>query len=334
MSEDTFRRRPLPPLNAVRAFEAAARLGSLKQAGAELGVTHGAISRQIGLLEEWMGPPRLFRQVGRRAVLTAEGEALLLAVRPALDQIAAAARTHRDRRGVPAARPLRINALATFSLRWLLPRLTLFRAAHPEIAVQLTTSNDPLEALSDDYDVVIRGGPDSFHGFTALPVLAERRLPVCSPMLLKRIPLRTIADLEQHTLLHVSTMPRLWRDWLTAAGHGDLQPVTALTLDHFYLSLQAAIDGLGIAIGPTTLIADDLVRGRLVTPFPSLSLPARSYYAYIPAREPMNQNAKTFCDWLSATALEAPSVPMMMRHRPPGSLPLRVSGDTSKWLCP
>lgn len=301
LSEDKLHRRSLPPLNAVRAFEAAARNGSLKQAGAELGVTHGAISRQIGILEEWLGPPGLFRQAGRRALLTAEGEALLVAVRPALDQIASAARAHRDRRGLPAGRPLRVNALATFSLRW----LTLFRAAHPEIAVRLTTSNDPLEALWDDYDVVIRGGPDSFHGFTALPVLAERRLPVCSPALLKQAPLQTIADLEHHTLLHVSTMPRLWRDWLTAAGSGDLQPTTAMTLDHFYLSLQAAIDGLGIAIGPTTLIADDLVAGRLVMPFPSVSLPARSYYAYIPAREPMNQNGKTFCDWLAAVAAGA-----------------------------
>lgn len=130
-------------------LEAAARHGSLQQAGAELGVTHGAVSRQIGLLEDWLGPPGLFRQAGRRAVLTADGEALLGAVRPALEQIAAAARAHRDRRGIPVGRPLRVNALATFSLRWLLPRLTLFRAAHPEIAVRLTTSNDPLEALSD-----------------------------------------------------------------------------------------------------------------------------------------------------------------------------------------
>lgn len=302
LPEDKPRRRSLPPLNAVRAFEAAARHGNLQQAGAELGVTHGAVSRQIGLLEDWLGPPSLFRQAGRRAVLTADGEALLVAVRPALDQIAGAARTHRDRRGIPAGRPLRVNALATFSLRWLLPRLTLFRAAHPEITVRLTTSNDSLEALSDEFDVVIRGGPDSFHGFNALPVLAERRLPVCSPVLLERAPLRNATDLEHHTLLHVSSMPRLWRDWLTAAGCSDLQPTTAMTLDHFYLSLQAAIDGLGIAIGPTGLIADDLIAGRLVMPFPSISLPARSYYAYIPARDPMNQNAKTFCDWLTAIA--------------------------------
>ena len=305
LSEDKLRRRSLPPLNAVRAFEAAARHGSLKQAGAELGVTHGAVSRQIGLLEQWLGPPALFRQAGRRAVLTAEGDALFLAVRPALDQVAAAARAHRDRRGLPTGQPLRVNALATFSLRWLLPRLTLFRAIHPEIAVRLTTSNDPLEALLDDYDVIIRGGPDSFHGFTARPVLSERRLPVCSPALLERAPLRTMTDLEHHTLLHVSTMPRLWRDWFTAAGCGDLQPAAAMTLDHFYLSLQAAIDGLGIAIGPTTLIAEDLSAGRLLMPFPSVSLPARSYYAYMPEQEPMNQNGTTFCNWLAAVAAGA-----------------------------
>lgn len=304
MPGDHARRRSLPPLNAVRAFEAAARHGSLKQAGAELGVTQGAVSRQIGLLEEWLGPPGLFRQVGRRAVLTIEGEALLAAVRPTLDQIAAAAQAHRDRRGVPSGRPLRVNALATFSLRWLLPRLALFRASHPEIDVRLTTSNDPIEALLDEFDVIIRGGPDSFHGLTALPVLAERRLPVCSPALLARIPLRTIADLDHHTLLHVSTMPRLWRDWLTAAGYGDLRPTAAMTLDHFYLSLQAAIDGLGVAIGPTTLIADDLSAGRLVAPFPSVTLPARSYYAYVPKQPSANQNGRIFCDWLAATAAE------------------------------
>lgn len=314
VSADTSRRRSLPPLNAVRAFEAAARHGNLKQAGAELGVTHGAISRQIALLEEWLGPPTLFRRSGRGAVLTAEGEALLEAFRPALDQIAASAQTHRDHRGGPAARPLRVNALATFSLRWLLPRLTQFRAAHPDIAVQLTTSNEPLEALSDDYDVVIRGGPDSFHGYTARPILAERRLPVCSEVLLERLPMRTIADLNRHTMLHVSSMPRLWRDWLSAAGHAGLQPAAALTFDHFYLSLQAAVDGLGVAMGPTTLVADDISAGRLVMPFPSVDLPARSYHAYRPVQAPRHRHGEIFCDWLVAVSGGLEAVP----HADPG----------------
>jgi LysR family glycine cleavage system transcriptional activator len=193
---------------------------------------------------------------------------------------------------------LRVNALATFSLRWLLPRLPLFRTQHPGIEVRLTTSNEPVDSLPDDYDVVIRGGPDTFHGYGSYLVVGERRLPVCSPAILKQTALKTVADLEGHTLLHVATMPRLWRDWLTEAGHAGLQPAAVLTLDHFYLSIQAAIDGLGVAMGPSALVGDDLAAGRLVAPFPAISLPARTYFAYVPNRGPANPAADTFREWL------------------------------------
>jgi LysR family glycine cleavage system transcriptional activator len=292
-------RRLLPPLNAVRAFEAAARLGSFKHAAGELGVTHGAISRQIRLLEEWLGAPALFHRVNRGVTLTPQGEALLAEFGPALDRIAAAARQHRERLGASVARRLRVNALATFSLRWLLPRLTLFREAHPGIEVQLTTANEPVDALAEEYDVVIRGGPDVFHGFTSRLLLHERRLPVCSPGLIARHPLTTVEGFESHTLLHVSTMPKLWREWLTLAGHAGLRPAATLTLDHFYLSIQAAVDGLGVAMGPTALVGDDLAAGRLVAPFPQVSLPARSYYAYLPRHETANPASAVFCDWLA-----------------------------------
>src|SRR3954453_22844988 len=173
-----LQRRPLPPLNAVRAFEAAARHGSFKDAAAELGVTHGAISRQIRLLEDWLGAPALFHRLNRRVALTPGGDALLAEFGPALDRIATAARQHREGRGELAAMVVRVNALATFSLRWLLPRLTLFRTEYPGIEVQLTTANEPVDALAEDYDVVIRGGPDTFHGFVARLLLSECRLPV------------------------------------------------------------------------------------------------------------------------------------------------------------
>lgn len=295
-------RRLLPPLNAVRAFEAAARCGSFKDAAEELGVTHGAISRQVHLLEEWLGAPVLFRRLARGVALTDEGEALLASVGGALDGIAAAARQHRERHGGKVVRPLRVNALATFSLRWLLPRLTRFRDAHPDITVQLTTANEPVDALAEAYDVVIRGGPDTFHGFVSRLLVHERRLPVCSPSQLQRLPLATVSDLAGHTLIHVSTMPRLWRDWLTTAGHADLAPAGTLTLDHFYLAIQAAVDGLGVAMGPTALVGDDLAAGRLVTPFAEVSLPARSYFAYLPQSERTNPSAEVFCDWLAGQA--------------------------------
>lgn len=292
--------RPLPPLNAVRAFEAAARRLSFKEAAAELGVTHGAVSRQVRLLEDWLGPPTLFRRLAHGVALTAEGARLLAEIGPALDRIAAAGAGH-GTAASPSPAILRVNALSTFSLRWLVPKLSLLRARHPEIEVRLTTGNEPVEALPNEYDIIIRGGPDAFHGFAARPLLPERRLPVCSPALRARLPLDGVADLERHTLLHVASMPRLWRDWLNAAGQGALEPAAALTLDHFFLSIQAALDGLGVAMGPETLIADDLRAGRLVVPFPAISLPARSYYAYLPTDHPVPPASTVFCDWIEAT---------------------------------
>ena len=291
-------RRSLPPLNAIRAFEAAARLGSFKEAAVELGVTHGAVSQQIRLLETWLGPPALFRRSVRRVVLTPAGAALLAEFAPALDRVSAAVQQHRKRRGAAPAAVLRVNALATFSLRWLLPRMARFRAEHPDIEVRLSTSNDQVDALPELFDVVIRGGPDTFHGFASRFLLSEQRLPVCSPALLANLPLTEVADLGRHTLLHVTSMPRLWRDWLTDAGESALEPSASLTFDHFYLTLQAALDGLGVAMGPTALIADDLAAGCLVTPFPNIRLPARSYFAYFPEGRDDDPHRAVFCDWL------------------------------------
>lgn len=210
--------RTLPPLNAIRAFESAARLGSFKEAAIELGVTHGAISQQVRLLEDRLGAPALFRRSTRRVTLTPAGAALLEEIGPALDRISSAVQRHRATRGAVPATVLRVNALATFSMCWLLPRLNRFRDERPDIEVRLTTSNDPIDSLADTFEVIIRGGPDSFHGFTSRLFLSERRFPVCSPALVAKLPLREISDLAQHTLLNVTSMPRLWHDWLIQAG--------------------------------------------------------------------------------------------------------------------
>jgi len=291
-------RRSLPPLNAVRAFEAVARLGSMKEAAAELSVTDGAVSQQVRLLEDWLGAPTLFRRSARRVVLTPAGAALLAEFGPALDRISVAVQKHRKRRHDAPTITLNVNALATFSLRWLLRRMGAFRAEHPDIEVHLSTSNEAVDAVAEPYDVVIRGGPDTFPGYTSRFLFGERRLPVCHPVLLDKTPLIEIQDLSRLTLLHVSSMPRLWHDWLTEAGEPALRPESSLTFDHFYLTIQAAIDQLGVAMGPTALIADDLAAGRLVTPFPSISLPARSYYAYLPEARRGDPNIAVFCDWL------------------------------------
>ena len=285
----------LPPLNALRAFEAAGRLGSFKEAAAQLHVTNGAISQQVRLLEAWLGAP-LFERHNRRVVLTAEARAYLAQIGPLFEQLAQATASY----GVPAtvSRTLSVNASATFTLRWLVPRLEQFRSEHANIDVRVETSNEPVESIKETYDVIIRGGPDTFYGYWMRPFLAEERLPVCSPALLARLPLREPQDLQQHTLLHTTSLPRVWPDWLAKAQVYGLSPAATLTFDHFYLTLQAAIDGMGIAMGPTSLVADDLAAGRLVAPFNDPRLPSRSYCTYVPDERSADEVVVLFCSWL------------------------------------
>jgi LysR family transcriptional regulator, glycine cleavage system transcriptional activator len=290
-------KRPLPPLNALRAFEAAGRLGSFKDAAAELHVTHGAISQQVRLLEEWFGAT-LFERHNRRVVLTAAAKAYLTEIGPMFEQLSQAT----ARFGLSAAVPrkLTVNAIATFTLRWLVPRLARFRAAHPDVEVSVETSNEPLESLKELFDIVIRGGPDTFYGYVMRPFLSEERMPVCSPALLKRVPLDTPEDLARHTLLHASSLPRLWLEWLTKANVPTLQPAATMTFDHFYLTLQAAVDGIGIAMGPTSLVADDLAAGRLIAPFDTPRLPSRTYCTYIPDEKANDDLVLMFRAWLES----------------------------------
>jgi LysR family glycine cleavage system transcriptional activator len=288
-------KRVLPPLNALRAFEAAGRLGSFKEAAAELHVTQGAVSQQVRLLEEWLAAP-LFERHNRRVLLTPAAQAYLDEVGPLFEQISQAT----ARYGAPAtmSRTLSVNASATFTLRWLVPRLATFRAEHPDVAVKVETSNEPVESLRETYDVVIRGGPDTFYGYSMRPFLAEERVPVCSPALLQRLPLRVVDDVRQHTLLHTSSLPRLWPDWLAKAQVPALTPAATLTFDHFYLTLQAAIDGIGIAMGPIALVSDDLAAGRLVAPLAGPRLPSRSYCTYVPDARSADDLVVLFRSWL------------------------------------
>jgi len=288
-------KRVLPPLNALRAFEAAGRSGSIKDAADELHVTHGAVSQQVRLLETWLGAA-LFERRHRRVVLTPAARAYLEEIGPLFDQISRA--TAKYGLASPVARTLRVNAVATFTLRWLVPRLAMFRDANPGIDVKVETSNEPLESLEENWDVIIRGGPDTFYGYLMRPFLSEERLPVCSPALLQRNPLVVPDDLRAHTLLHTSSLPRLWPDWLAKAHVSALEPAASLTFDHFYLTLQAAVDGVGVAMGPTALVADDLAAGRLVAPFASPCLPSRSYCAYVPERKAGDELVSLFCAWL------------------------------------
>lgn len=286
--------RQLPPLNALKAFEAAARLGSFSQAAAELHVTHGAISRHVQLLEEWLGTP-MFRRLNRRVALTEAGRSYLAEIGAAFDRIALATAHHRER---GHGRLLRVNATTTITLRWLIPRLSSFQRHNPAIEVRLTTSSDPVATLAEPFDIAIRRGAEDVPGYVSPWVLRDHRIPVCSPALLQRLPLRRPRDLARHTLLVSASRPDAWSQWLEASGLADLVPRQSLVLEHNYQALQGALDGLGVAMGSSALIADDVASGRLVTPFAGPTVPAEGYCAYVAEARAADPAIAAFCDWL------------------------------------
>ncbi|KAF1047754.1 transcriptional regulator GcvA [Xylophilus sp.] len=298
MQDATGAGRRLPPLNSLRAFEAAARLGSFAAAAEELHVTQGAVSRHIQQLESWLGRP-LFERRHRGVVPTPVGAAYGTELRGAFDLLAAATQRQQE---AAAQQVLQVNVPGTFALRWLIPRLSSFQRGHPAIEVRLATSYAPLAALGREVDVAVRGTAEEAAGWQARPFLAERRLPVCAPAVLREAPLARPQDLAQHTLLHAATSAGAWDEWLRLAGAPGLQPRRALTFGHFHLALQAALDGLGVAIGPAALVAHDLEAGRLVQPFDGPSLPPWRYAAYMPQARARSAAATAFVEWLVQAA--------------------------------
>ncbi|MDK2126338.1 transcriptional regulator GcvA [Parachitinimonas caeni] len=293
----------LPPLNALRAFEAAARLGSFSTAADELFVTHGAISKQIKQLEAWLGVT-LFERTGRRVKLTDSGWRYLVQIQDGLDLIANATaevmQPNRQRRLV-------VNSTPTLAMHWLLPHLPEFQRSHPEIELRMVTSDRDISRLDTPFDIAIRRGPGDWPGYIVKPFLNESELPLCSPALLERLPIREPADLARHTLLIADTRPTAWQRWQTLAGIPDLKPAATQQFDHFYLALQAAIDGWGITLGPLPMMQAKIASGMLVAPLPGPQVSVRGYCWIIP-RALMNDPAITsFCEWLEADASQSVS---------------------------
>ena len=276
--------RRLPPLNALKAFEAAARNGSVTRAARELSVTQGAVSRHVRALEHWLGTQLVERaQHGIR--LTAAGTSYLRALRGALDQIDHATRQLQK---TPADNLLRLKLPPTFAIRWLVPRLAAFHALHPAIDVQITTSHDRADFDREDIDACIHSEPQppATPGFRRL--VGEMLLPVCSPRLLERgPPLTRPADLDRHVLLCSLNRPDDWPAWLRAAGVAHIDGNSGLKFENAALTYQAAIDELGVTIAQRALVEEDLNSGRLVAPFDlTLRMPGGYYLAYPPDRPP------------------------------------------------
>jgi len=263
-------------LNAIKAFEAAARLGSFTRAAGELNVTHGAVSRQIRLLEDWLGV-HLFLRTGRNAVPTQAGSELLAEASPALDRLAVVSRRMQNR--ARARGLLHVSALPTFAMRWLIPRLPDFQRDHPGLELRIVTASTSAEQFRMDVDAVI-SGPSRQPGWVGDGFLGEARLPVLSPDLMRKLPLRRPADLERHTLLHAATLREAWPRWLAAAKVPDLTPARDQVFEHFYFAIQAALEGLGVVMGPLALISDELRAGRLLAPIGEPALRTRGYFVY------------------------------------------------------
>lgn len=293
--------RRLPPLNALRTFEAAARHVSFIHAAEELAVTPGAVSRQVKALEQWLGAP-LFRRAHKQVSLTPLGRSYLEAVSEPLEALALA--TDRASRR-EATRPLAIYCYPTFALRWLVPRWGRFYDAHPEIDVQLTTSLQPVDFARDDYDAAIRVGDrlDAQPGLTALRLVEVELIPVCSPDL--AADLKTPQDLAGATLLHNAPRPHDWRRWLAQAGLETLEgldPDAGPRFDSLNLSIQAAIGGVGVGIAIRALVRDELAEGRLVQPFGPARISSRPFYLTYPSHRARDKRLSVFAEWLQREA--------------------------------
>jgi LysR family glycine cleavage system transcriptional activator len=291
-------RRSLPPLNALRAFEAAARHLSFTDAADELAVTQAAISHQIRGLEDRMGL-KLFVRRNREILLSEAGQAYLPGVRQAFDLLHDA--TERLLK-TDASGPLTVTTTASFATKWLVPRLGSFQQQHPDIDVRISTNTTLVDFSRDDVDMGIRYGRGQWPGVAAERLVAEDIFPVCSPSLLKGPKaLRRPTDLKGHTLLHVSTWRDDWQIWLTAAGVKSVDPTRGLKFDFALAALQGAIDGLGVALGRGPLVEADMKAGRLVAPFDVKLSSDSAYYVVAPAERMRRPKIKAFVTWLRDT---------------------------------
>lgn len=286
--------RRLPPLHALQVFEVAARAGSYAQAGLELGLTHGAVSRQIAALEAWLGQ-RLFVRVGRRMVATPAARVFAEEISLSFDRLTAAA----EACGRPQApRVLRVSAPATFAMRWLIPRLDDFHAARPGTEVRVTTTTTLQDALRGGFDLAVRRGPEPWPQHHAVPFLTEADTLVASPALLRSRPLATLDELERHVLLGTETRPGDWIDWLAAAGIALPGGVRRRVFDHFFVTLQALEDGAGLGIGPFPVLDRMTAEGRLVAPFPEIRVERAAYFALTPFDADKSPALTALIDWL------------------------------------
>jgi len=287
--------RRLPPLNSLRAFDAASRHASFTRAAEELFVTQGAVSRHVAALEAFL-KVQLFTRSPRGIELTPKGAVFFRSVRGALDQIEHGARQLQQK---PDERTLRVKVPPTFAIRWLVPRLARFHAAEPTLDVQITTSHQPVNFRREDVDACIHSDTQPLHDAQCRRLFGEMLLPVCSRALLERGPrLDAPRDLAHHVLVCSLHRPRDWPTWLGAAGIREFDGNNGIKVENSALAYQAAIDGLGVVIAQRSFVEDDLRSGRLVAPF-ALQVPGDgAYFLAYPMERTQSPGVAAFEAWV------------------------------------
>jgi len=297
----------LPALDLLVGFESAARHLSFTKAGEELFLTQSAVSRQIKELEEQLGVP-LFERRHRALLLTEAGQQFYASAAQVLATMRAATerlRAHSGRR-----RPLSVTTTHSFAALWLIPRLAGFTRTHPGIDVRITAETRVQDLDRDGLDLAIRHGPAALAGPNAVRLMGERVFPVCSPKLLKKIPLEKPADLAHHVLLQYDDPdgrhPWLhWKTWLEVERIAELRPAGTLSFSGYEQIIPAAVAGHGVALGRTPLVKDLIASGELAAPFKSSADPARAYFAIVSKSAGGRPEVADFVAWLREEAKES-----------------------------
>jgi LysR family glycine cleavage system transcriptional activator len=296
-------RRRLPPLNALRAFEAAARHLNFSRAADELAVTPGAVSQQIQNLEDYVGAA-LFKRTPKGLLLTDAAQTALPALREAFDRLAEAASL------LTAAvdgRRLTITAPPSFAAKWLVPRLGAFERIHPQVDVWLSAGIELVDLTAGEVDLAIRYGGGRYPGLEVRRIVSEQVIPVISPALLSENPLETPEDLAKHTLLHDGS-PDLddscpdWAMWLAARGLRGVDGQRGPRFNQSSLVIEAAANGRGVALAKRTLAQSDIESGRLVAPLQITTDVDFAYYLVHPKAKGRLPQVKAFTQWIEAEA--------------------------------
>ncbi len=292
--------RRLPPLNALRAFEAAARYQSFTRAAEELCVTQGAVSHQVKALEAELGV-KLFNRERQRLLITEAGREYMAVLRDALDRIAAGTERLLQRQSTGI---LTVSTSPDFAAKWLVHRLGHFAESHPEIDLRVSATLHHVDFAREDVDLAIRHGDGNWPGLETTRLCTEELFAVCSPKLLARRPRITKPEeLLKLPLLHLDDR-KIWARWLEAAGVANPETAHGPILNRASMVIDAAVDGQGVALARTTLAAWDLLNGRLVQPIATTQRTAKTYWIVCPRATSALPKITLFRTWMLAEAAD------------------------------